>query len=251
MRLLSVGGKGRIALVMKRLAGCLFISLAIWIQLYGSDAAAREEQSKISLSGKRDMSMEHIAQDIVLTCHQEFFPDKLRMHYTVSNRGSTDIYLLDAYPGGAPQSRKAAADYNAVYACLKDNNTAYLLKGIPPLPADRMVSVRLMPLGAKLAPGQSIQRMFEVPLPLREQNHWYYAPLSPEGYDSVNVKRLILGVQFLRSTVEGFNAEPAPHGPNLFKVEGKNTAGQAETLTCEIAVQDLQMLKRRDFFSRL
>ena len=195
--------------------------------------------------------MEHITQDVVLACRQEFFPDKLRIHYTVTNHGSTDIYLLDVYPGGDLQSRKAAADYNAVYACLKDNNTAYLLKGIPPLPADRMVLVRIMPLGTKLAPGQSIERVFEVPLPLREQNHWYYASLSPEGYDSVKVKTLILAVQFLRSTVEGFNAEPAPHGPNLFKVRSKDTAGQAETMTCEIAVQDLQMLKRRDFFSRL
>jgi hypothetical protein len=195
--------------------------------------------------------MEHIAQDIVLACRQEFFPDKLRMHYTVTNRGSRDIYLLDAYPGGDPQSRKAAADYNAVYACLKDNNTACLLKGIPPLPADRMVLVRIMPLGTKLAPGQSIERVFEVPLPLMEQNHWYYASLSPEGYDSVKVKTLILAVQFLRSTVEGFNAEPAPHGPNLFKVRSKNTAGHAETISCEIAVQALQVLKRKDFFSRL
>jgi hypothetical protein len=119
------------------------------------------------------------------------------------------------------------------------------------LPADRMVLVRIMPLGTKLAPGQSIERVFEVPLPLMEQNHWCYASLSPEGYDSVKVKTLILAVQFLRSTVEKFNAEPAPHGPTLFKVRSKDTVGQAEKMTCEIAVQDLQMLKRKDFFSRL
>ncbi len=195
--------------------------------------------------------MENIAKDPVLTCHQEFLPDNLRMHYTVSNRGSKDIYLLEAYPAGAPGSKKAIADYNSVYACLKDSNVAYLLKGIPPLPEDRMVLVRIMPLGMKLAPGKSIERAFEVPLPLREQNRWYYPPLGSEGYEGVKVKALILAVQFLKSTIEGFNAEPAPHGPDLFRVRGKNTVGQAETVTCEIAVQDLQMLRRKDTFSRL
>ncbi len=195
--------------------------------------------------------MEDVAKETVLACRQEFLPDRLRMRYTVTNRGSKDIYLLDVYPAGDPKSGKAAADYHSVYACLKDSNRAYLLKGIPPLPADRTVLVRIIPLGTKLSPGQSIERVFEVTHPLMEQNHWYYAPLRPEEYDAAKVKTLILAVQFLRSTIEGFNAEPAPHGPDLFRVGGKDTAGQAETLTCEIAVQDLQMLKRKDMFSRL
>lgn len=195
--------------------------------------------------------MENTAKDIVLTCSPEFLPDKLQMHYTVTNRGNKDIYLLDVYPGGDPKSRNAVADYNSVYACLKDSNVAYLLKGIPPLPADRMVLVRILPLGAKLASGQIIERVFEVTLPLREQNRWYYAPLGPDGYDVAKIKTLILAVQFLRSTIEGFDAEVAPHGPGLFRVRGKDTVGQAETMTCEIAVQNLLMLKRKNMFSRL
>ncbi len=114
-----------------------------------------------------------------------------------------------------------------------------------------MVLVRIMPLGAKLASGQRIERVFEVALPLREENRWYYAPLKPEGYDAAKVKTLILAVQFLRSTVDGFSAEPAPHGRDLFKVRGKDTVRQAETVTCEIAVQDLQIQRRKDTFSRL
>jgi hypothetical protein len=251
MKWLSIGGKGRIELMMNRLALYLFLSMAIWIQICDIGSGAWEKQIETSRSGKGDKTMENIAKDTVLECRQELFPGKLQMHYTVTNRGSKDIYLLDVYPAGDPKSRKAVADYNSVYACLKDSNVAYLLKGIPPLPADRMVLVRIMPLGAKIAPGQSIERVFEVTLPLREQNHWYYVPLSPEGYDGAKVKTLILAVQFLRSTIEGFNAEPAPHGPNLFRVRGKDTVGQTETMTCEIAVQNLQMLKRKDFFSRL
>ena len=203
------------------------------------------------LPGKGDESMENIAKDTILTCSQKFFPDKLQMHYAVTNRGSKDIYLLDVYQAGDPRSGKAVADYNSVYACIRGSNVAYLLKGIPPLPEDRTVLVRIMPLGMKLAPGQSIERAFQVPLPLREQNRWYCPPLGPEGYDGAKVKTLILAVQFLRSTIEGFNAEPAPHGPDLFRVRGKNTVGQAETMTCEIAVQDLLMLRRKDMFSRL
>jgi len=51
--------------------------------------------------------------------------------------------------------------------------------------------------------------------------------------------------------VRTFNTEPAPHGPDLFRVRGKDTVSQAETMTCEIDVKDLQMLKRKDMFSRL
>jgi hypothetical protein len=225
--------------------------MAIWLQIYDIGSGAWEKQIETSRSGIGDRSMENIAKDIVLACSQEFLPEKIQMHYTVTNCGSKDIYLLDVYPAGDPKSGKAVADYNSVFACLKDSNVAYLLKGIPPLPADRMVSVRIMPLGTKLAPGQSIERVFEVTLPLREQNRWYYTPLGPEGYDGAKVKTLILAVHFLRSTIEGFNAEPAPHGPDLFRVRGKHTVGQAETMTCEIAVQDLQMLRRKDMFSRL
>ena len=194
--------------------------------------------------------MQKIAKGVILTCRSEFLPDKLRMRYTVANRGSEDIYLLDVYPGGDPESKKAAGDYNSVYACLKDSDVAYLLKGIPPLPKDRLVYVRIMPLGAKLAPGKSFERVFEVSLPLREQNRWYYATLRLEDYETVKVKTLILAVQFLRSTVEGFHAEPSPYGPGLFRVQGQDTVRQAETMTCEIAVQDLQMLTRKDMFSR-
>jgi len=200
---------------MNRLALYLFLSMAICIQIYGVGSGAWEKQIDTSGTGTGDKSMEKIAEDIVLICRPEFLPDKIRMHYTVSNRGSKDIYLLDVYPGGDPESRKVVADYNSVYACLKDSNVAYLLKGIPPLPEDRLVYVRIMPLGAKLAPGKTIGRVFELTLPLREQNRWYYAPLRPEDYEAVKVKTLILAVQFLRSTIEGFNTEPAPHGPDL------------------------------------
>ncbi len=227
------------------------LSVAIWAQIYDVRSGTWEKQVETSRSGKGAKSMRNNAKDIVLTCRPEFLPDKLRMHYTVTNRGSKDIYLLDVYPTGDPESRKAVGDYSSVYVCLRDDNVAYLLKGIPPLPEDRMVLVRIMPLGAKLAPGKRIERMFEVTLPLKEQNRWYYAPLRPEDYEAAEVKTMILAVQFLRSTVEGFDAEPAPHGPDLFKIRGENTVNQAEMMTCELAVKDLQMLRCKDQFSRL
>jgi hypothetical protein len=236
--------------MMDRLALYLFLSMAIWMQMYDIRSDAWEKQVEASRSGKGDKPMGNVAKDVVLTCRPEFLSDRLRMHYAVINRGSKDIFLLDVYPSGDPQSRKPSGDYNSVYVCLKDGNVAYLLRGIPPLPEDRMVLVRIMPLGARLSAGQSIERVFEVPLPLREQNRWYYPPLGQEGYEVVKIKKLILAVQFLGSAIEGFNAEPAPHGPDLFRVRGKDTVGQAETMTCEFAVQDFQMLRRNDMFSR-
>ncbi len=225
--------------------------MAILIQMYDVGSDALKKQAETSRSVKGNKSMENTTKDTVLTCSPKFLPDKLQVHYTVTNHGSKEIYLLDVYAGGDPKSKKAVGDYDSVYVCLKDNNIAYLLRGIPPLPEDRMVLVRIMPLGAKLSPGQSIERRFEVALPLREQNRWYYAPLGPEGYDSVKVKTLVLAVQFLRPTIEGFDAEPTADSPGLFRIRSKNIVGRAETMTCETAVRELQMLRRKDRFSRL
>jgi hypothetical protein len=123
------------------------------------------------------------------------------------------------------------------------------MKGIPPLPAGRDVNVRLLPLGSKLTPGASLSRSVELPLPLVEQSP-YEPPARLEEYEPVDVPRLLFAVQFLRSTVDGFSVETAPHGEGLFRVRSKDTVSQAETLTVPLDAP-MKMLKRKDPFSRI
>lgn len=192
-----------------------------------------------------------ITQDITLTCRPEIFPKKLRMHYTVQNRGRSDIYLLDVYPAVDQAEHKAFADYNSVYICRRDDSVGYFLKGIPPLPANKMVAGRIIPLGTKLIPGAKVERFFDVAFPAKEQSPWYYAPLEPVDYEEADVRSWLLTLHFLPSTAEGFQADPAPYEPSLYIVRGKHTVGQAEQLQCEFDVSSTKLLKRKDMFSRL
>ena len=108
-----------------------------------------------------------------------------------------------------------------------------------------------MPLGTKIVPGGKVERSFSIPLPLREQSAWYYPALEEKDYEKITIRKIDFAVQFLRSTVEGFAAEPASFGRDLYHVRGKHTVGQAETLHCEIDARDMSMWKRRDLFTRL
>src|SRR5262249_53524836 len=128
--------------------------------------------------------------------------------------------------------------------------SAHLLKGIPPLPTGRTVTVRIIPLGTKLAPGAQIERKFELELPLREQS-LYYGHLKPEDYSVIKVNKVRLTVQFMPSKAEGFQADPAPYAPGFFIVRSKHTVGDAVNLDCETEVKDLTLLKRKDWFTRI
>ena len=53
--------------------------------------------------------MDNTIHNVTLTGHPEFLPDKLLMRYDVTNRGATDVYVVDGVPAVDQSSRKAAA----------------------------------------------------------------------------------------------------------------------------------------------
>jgi hypothetical protein len=192
--------------------------------------------------------MDPVPAKVTLSCRPEFPPGKLRLNYALSNGGAEDCYVLDLLPGIDPESKQAVVDVNKVYLCATAGG-ALILKGIPPLPqAD--VKARVMPLGTKLPPGQTLERRLELALPLREQSP-YYAPLPDKDHDLIKVRVLFFVVQYLRATAEEFAAEPSALGPNLFCVRSKHTVGHAESLRCQLDVRETPLLKRRDRFVRL
>jgi hypothetical protein len=195
--------------------------------------------------------MEVTVRDVKLTCQFELSPEAIAMRYAVVNAGETDIYLMDAYPAVDQSTRTAFADFKSVYVCWKSPSLALVLKGIPPLPSDKLVTVRVMPLATKIAPRGEVQRSISVPLPLREQSPWYYPPLEEKNYEKTTIRTIDFAIQFLRSTVEGFEAEPVDFAPDLYRVRGKRTVGQAETIHYEIDAREVNFWKRRDRFTRL
>lgn len=196
--------------------------------------------------------MDSVTQDIFLTCRAEVEEKILRVSYTLQTKRIKEIYVLDVFPAVNQEERTAYADYQSVLVSSKDGGVANLLKGIPPLPRDKTVAVRVMPLGTKLSQGGSVERSFEIELPLREQSPWYYLPLEDEKeYQKGTVNTLILNVDIMSSTAEGFKAEPVDYAEGLFRVRSQNTVGHAERFKCKMTIPEMPFLIRTDLFSRL
>lgn len=188
-------------------------------------------------------------EDVGFACRPSRVANKLQFDYRIENRSGTPIYALDLLPSVDPGTRTAHADPNGVYVSWIPENRALILKGIAPLPQDRTVAVRVMPLGTPIAPGATLERTTEIPLPLAEHSP-YYGELPLRQYEQVEVVEVIFAVQFLRSTVEGFGAVPVDYAPGAFHVQGRNTVGQVETLSCGLPTKNLPLLKRTDNFTR-
>jgi len=205
------------------------------------------------------VSMENIStgadpqkrSDIDLSAALERKDNELVIEYTVTNRSRGDIYLLDAQPGLKLESREPYANLDAYYLCKNGPESAIVLRGIMPLPVNP-VNRRVMPLGTKVEPNDSVKRKFSVEIPLREVNDMYVPRLKePDQYTKDSVNNLLLAVQFIRSSVEEFKAVPADFAPNFFRVSSKRTVQDAETLRNEFHIGVTEILTRPDLFSRI
>lgn len=211
------------------------------------DPTQRQKVNNVSVETEKQP--EFAATDIKFASKISRADGRIDVEYTVTNSSAKDIYLLDSYPSVDPETRTASSESRSFYLCFREPSTAFVLRGIPPLPS-MPVNVRVMPLATKLEPGKTIEREFGIPLPLRERSDWYYAPLAPEEYIDGSIDHISLGVQFLRSTVEGFAAEPAHYAPELFIVNSRNIVGQAETLKGDFQIEKTQLFIRKDLFPR-
>ena len=192
---------------------------------------------------------EQAQADVVFECQPHKLAKSLAFSYSLANRSKSDLYVLDAFPAVEPGSKRAFADLNGVFVSATPDGAVYLLKGIPPLPADRQVWQSIIPLGSKLAPEGKLGRNFEIPLPLAEQSP-YYVDLPLRDYQLEDVRQVTLIVHFLRSTVEGFKAEPVDYAEGFFRVSGKNTMGQVESVASSFPTKSLTILMRKDRFAR-
>ena len=187
--------------------------------------------------------------NVTLSCRPDRAGSKLVFPYTVTNRGRADVYVFDAMPRLDPETRQPTIDPNTAVIWLGGDGFAHILKGIAPLPAIRTVTVRAIPLAAKLAPNAAIDRVLEVPLPLAEIGP-YNADLPLREYELIEIQGVVLTIEFISSTVEEFAAEPADFAPDLYRARGKNTVAQTERVSCAFPSRQLQIMKRGDDFPR-
>ena len=187
--------------------------------------------------------------DITLSCRPSRVENSLQFDYSVANLSASDIYLLDGFPRVDPTTHEASIDPNGAYVTALEGRAAFVLKGIPPLPRNP-VTVRIIPLGSKIAAGETLERTLVLPMPLAEQSP-YFGELPLRNYEQYDISRVIVGVQILRSTKEGFAAGQADFASGYFRVQTLKTVHDAETLTCEFPTKSLILLKRKDGFVRI
>ena len=186
---------------------------------------------------------------VTLSCGPDRAGNKLIFPYTITNNGAADIYVMDAIYAADPTTGRQALDRQAPVIWLGSDGFAHVLKGIAPLPPDRLVNVRVIPLAAKLPPKGTLTRSLEVRLPLAETDP-YHPDLPLREYELTDIQGVVLTIEFLRGTVEGFAAEPVADAPDLYRVRGKDTVGQTERASCVFPSRQLQILKRSDSFPR-
>jgi hypothetical protein len=186
---------------------------------------------------------------VVLTCQPGRQGDALAFVYQVRNESADDIYVFDAVPAIDPVTRSPRVDENAVTVALAPDGFAHLLRGIAPLPTDRSVSVRVIPLAAKLPAGDSLERRLSVGLPMHETGP-YHPDLPVRDYRQRDIGGIVLKVQYLPSSADGFHAMPVDFAPGLYRVAAKNTVGDSRTLECRLTSRGLSILTRTDAFPR-
>lgn len=186
---------------------------------------------------------------VALTCRPDRAGNKLVFPYTVTNHGASEVYVMDALPSVDPATRQASVDPHAAVIWLGADDFAHILRGIPPMPEDRDILGHVIPLAARLPPGGTLQRTLEVPLPLAESSP-YYPDLPVRQYVLTDIQGVVLAVEFLRETVEGFRAKPSATAPDLYDVWSRDLVRQVEQVSCTIPSRQLQILKRPGEFPR-
>jgi len=186
---------------------------------------------------------------VSLHCQPTRDGDALVFPYQISNGSRVDIYVMDAVPEWDADAGKAHIDANGVTIAMAADGFAHILKGIAPLPPGRSVAVRIIPLAAKVPPGGTLERRLVVGLPLHETGP-YHPDLPIRQYRQREIAGIVLTVQFLPSSAEGFGAAPADIAPGLFRVMAQNTVGSVVSVSCRFPSRGLTILQRSDDFPR-
>jgi hypothetical protein len=189
------------------------------------------------------------AADIRLTCQPNKVGNTLVFPYRVANHGPADVYLMDAMPSVDPATGGAHADDQAVVVVLGPAEDAIVGKFIAPLPTDRRIAVRTLPLARRLPAGQAFEGHVSIAMPLAETSP-YFADLPLRKYEVIELKGVLFTIGYWVAGADGLAALPAAYAPDHFTVVTRDTAGSAMQASQRFPTQKLQLFKRGDGFPR-
>jgi len=185
--------------------------------------------------------MERLSE-VSLSAQHTVSTNEVRVHYTIKNGSSGDIYVLDGMQARNPSTREpvvATGDYSLF---LREPGEALILVGIPPLPKGKLVTVRNMPLATKVASGAIFtQDLLPIALPLTERSPYMTAE-ELHQLEATTVQRLALAVQFLQASAPQIEVASVPYDSAHVSVRTAQTVADAREV--KVVLEQKEMVFR-------
>lgn len=170
--------------------------------------------------------------------------DVVHVSYSINNTGKRSIYIMNKL-----WSMNKIGDYVdpmlPAYVCVTENNLGHFLKGIPPLPQNQFVEMRVIPFSTKVESGEKYSESFEIPLPADEYNP-YFPANKDSTYQLKSVDALIFTLHYL-SELDELSVKETPMGNSLLLMHPRLLA-EFETLQSERIELHMPIRKRLDYF---
>lgn len=186
---------------------------------------------------------------ITIACTSSREGDTILFKYSLANAGREAVFAADAWTVTDAQAGTVVADPSVVTVWRAQNGYAHVLKGVAPLREAFDVPGRVMPLMARLGPGERIERTLVLALPLAEQSDYY--PIGPVSeYRVTEIEGVRLSVDVLASTPPEFVAAAVPFAEGLFDIGVRGTLPLLRRVICSFRAKGLHLMVRTDDFPR-
>ncbi len=187
------------------------------------------------------------ATGATLSCRVEAVPGGFEVHYTVTETSGRTAYVLDVQSNYKdPPARVQTPMYLAINA----GGVARIVQGIAPLPPDREVYRRFIPLAKKLAPNGSLARVLKIAAPMQEQGPYDPVEATPTT-GHVTVSKLVLDVHVIRDDAEKLEAFPEREPDDAHYVRAFHLTRDAHRVTCEIPIPATRLHEAPSGFVRV
>src|SRR5262245_54397128 len=165
----------------------------------------------------------HATRDLVVTASLAEVSGKLELTYTVEDRADDDAYVLDVSQVVA--GRTTAYVVTPIYLAWTGGGNAHLVQGIAPLPPDRDMNVRVIPLAQRVPAHGKLVRTVFLPRPLAEFGP-YDVPAAPGAEQPL--RELVVMVMAMRPSARGFRRTAMDGTTDIYRVEAAYTLGSTE-----------------------
>jgi hypothetical protein len=196
----------------------------------------------------QDREIQSAQDGLFLTCRPGKFGNSLSFPYTLENRSRSILYPMHAMPSIAANGDASVQEGSAV-VILGGAGDVILGKFAAPLPTDRQVAVPAVPLAKRLLPGDRLEGLVQIPMPLAETSP-YFADLPLRQYEMIGFDAVVFTMGYWVDGIDGLAAAPVDYAPDLFVVVTRKTLRSVRHATQRFPTKGLQIFRRLDAFPR-